>query len=109
MAKTAKTGERLFSIFPWRGPEMAVHAVRTGGGMFMAIHLPWDMIAPHEEQARENHNGLSLSQLNGRGGVHAAAAVAILEDRPETEMSVVDANMRLIELWVEFEKSRNAL
>lgn len=105
MAKTTKTGERLFSIF---GPEQAVHAVRTGGGMFMAIHLPWDMIAPHEEQARKNHNGLSLSQLNGRGGVYAAAAVAILEDRPETEMSVVDANMRLIELWVEFEKSRNA-
>ncbi|MNV77860.1 hypothetical protein D3C71_1713180 [compost metagenome] len=66
------------------------------------------MIAPHEDQARKNHHGQSLSQLNGRGGVHAAQAVAILEDRPETDMSVIEANMRLVELWVEFEKTRAA-
>lgn len=106
MASTTKNGERLFRIFPWRGPDMAVHAMLSGGGLFMAVHIPWDMIAPHEEQARKNHRGQSLSQLNGRGGVHAAQAVAILEDRPETDMSVIDANMRLVELWVAFEKTR---
>ncbi|MBY3155209.1 hypothetical protein HFO56_23080 [Rhizobium laguerreae] len=109
MPKATKTVERLFRIFPYAGPDMAFHRMLTDGGLFMAVNLPWDMVAPHEEQARKNHRGQSLQQLTGRGGLHAAAVVAILEDRDETEMSVVEANMRLVELWIEFEKTRIGL
>jgi hypothetical protein len=103
MAKTNKAGERLFNIFPYRGPEMAVHTLKSEGSLFMALHIPWAMIAPHEEQAIKNTR-FSLSQLEGRGGVHAGAAVAILEDRPETDMSPAEANMRILKLWIEFEQ-----
>lgn len=105
MAKTTPAGERLFSIFPYRGPEMAVHTLRTEGALFMAIHIPWDMIAPHEEQAVKNTR-FTLSQLNGRGGIHAAGAVAILEDRAETDMPPTEANMRLVQLWMEYERDK---
>lgn len=107
MGKTNKSGERLFSIFPYRGPEMALHTLRQEGALFMAIHIPWDMIAPHEEQAIINTR-YSLKQLDERGGLHAGAVVAILEDRPETEMSPSEANMQLLRLWMKFEEERKS-
>jgi hypothetical protein len=98
---------QLFSIFPYLGSEMAMHRMKTEGGLFMAVNIPWDMVVPHEDQARKNHHGQSLKQLNGRGGLHAAAVVALLEDREEREMTVEEANMRLLELWIEFAKSKD--
>jgi hypothetical protein len=44
------------------------------------------MIEPHEKQAQSNHSQ-SLERLNGRGGLSAAEAVAILEDKGWGEIS----------------------
>lgn len=43
--------------------------------------IPWELIAPHEKQALENHCGQSLERLAQRGGLSAAEAVAIIEDK----------------------------
>lgn len=59
------------------------------------------MIAPHEEQARRNHDQ-SLQRLAERGGLTADEALAILEDRRHRDMPIVEANeaiCRLIECW----------
>lgn len=43
-------------------------------------HIPWDMLKPHEEQAKINHNQ-SLERLRQRGGLCFTEAVAILHAR----------------------------
>ncbi|WP_299538266.1 hypothetical protein [uncultured Herbaspirillum sp.] len=42
--------------------------------------IPWEMIAPHERQARANH-GQSLERLAERGGLAACEAIDIIEGR----------------------------
>lgn len=42
--------------------------------------VPWDMIKPHENQARANH-GQSLKKLAERGGLFAPEVVAILNNK----------------------------
>lgn len=42
--------------------------------------IPWSMIAPHERQARENHDQ-SLERLAQRGGLGPYEACLVLEDR----------------------------
>jgi hypothetical protein len=102
MPKVGQSQQNLFRIFPSPSPDAALQEIRTGGGLFMVVHLPWGMIAPHEERAKKNHGGMSLKQLNGRGGLRASDVVAILEDRDEAEMPISQANMRLVELWIEY-------
>ena len=41
--------------------------------------IPWDSIAPHEEQALRNH-GQSLEKLASRGGLSWCEALAVLRD-----------------------------
>lgn len=41
--------------------------------------IPWEMIAPHEEQAQHNHGGQTLQRLAERGGLSAQEAVAVLK------------------------------
>lgn len=43
--------------------------------------LPWEFIAPHEQQAKENHGGQTLDTLNRRGGLDPSEAVAVVGDR----------------------------
>ena len=43
--------------------------------------IPWDMIAPHEAQAQENHQQ-SLATLARRCGLSPCEALAVIEDRP---------------------------
>lgn len=43
--------------------------------------IPWDMIKPHEQQARANHCGQGLIKLAQRGGLSPDEALAVLEDR----------------------------
>lgn len=44
--------------------------------------VPWDMIAPHERTAKDNHGGQTLQRLSERGGLCPLEAVAVLEDTP---------------------------
>ena len=42
--------------------------------------IPWEVIAPHETQAYENH-GQSLERLASRGGLSYREMLAVLRDR----------------------------
>lgn len=61
--------------------------------------IAWDMIAPHEAQARRNHSQ-SLAELAGRGGLSACEAVAVLENRAWQKMDDADAHFRLLQMLV---------
>jgi hypothetical protein len=61
--------------------------------------IPWEMIAPHEGQARLNH-GQSLERLAERGGLAACEAVAVLENRAWRRMT--EADQRLTQLETEW-------
>ncbi len=62
------------------------------------LPIPWDIISPHEQQARRNHGGQSLATLKRRGGLGVCEAVAILEDRPWHKMDETEALERLGEI-----------
>lgn len=59
--------------------------------------IPWALIAPHEDQAQDNHYQ-TLNKLAQRGGLGADEAVAILEDRQWRAMDEREAEFRLIAL-----------
>lgn len=44
--------------------------------------IPWDLIAPHEKQAQDNHGAQTLKRLAERHGLSAHEAVAAIEDMP---------------------------
>lgn len=75
--------------------------IRTlqAAGVHMLEYCPMEMFTPHEQRAKLNHVGQSCQTLANRGGVSADEAVAILENRKWTMMSVVDAYRRLNELF----------
>lgn len=59
--------------------------------------LPFAMFKPHAKQAMENH-GQSLDALKRRGGLSLCEAVAILEDRPWSQMQPGTPRARIREL-----------
>lgn len=67
-------------------------------GATLLSEIPWDMIAPHEAQARSNHYQ-SLERLAQRGGLSASEAIQILEGRSfGTVKSCVENEYYLINL-----------
>jgi hypothetical protein len=48
--------------------------------------IPWDLIAPHERQAKKNHSQ-SLERLNERGGLSIHELYAVLNDLPWRQVS----------------------
>lgn len=67
--------------------------------------VPWEMVAPHEMQAHENHDQ-TLERLAERGGLGACELVAVLEDRAWSAMSHATARQRVMEMVMEW--ARNA-
>ena len=63
-----------------------------------ASTIPWDLIAPHEAQALNNHCGQTLERLAQRAGLSHCEAVAILEDRAWSLMNQREAVQRLSEI-----------
>lgn len=63
--------------------------------------IPWDMIASHEAQAERNH-GQTLSELAGRCGLSACEALAVIEDRPWSQMPIVESYTKLDKLVREY-------
>lgn len=61
----------------------------------VADSIPWDVIAPHEEQALRNHCGQSLERLAERGGLSPQEALAVLEDRNWEPMPWAEARAAL--------------
>jgi len=64
--------------------------------------IPWAMIAPFEQQARENHRQ-SLQCLAERGGLGECEAVAVMERRQWHRMDPAEASRRMRELVAEYE------
>lgn len=56
--------------------------LREAGVAAMVVGIPWEIIEPHEAQARANHGGQSLRQLADRGGLSPAEALAVMADQP---------------------------
>jgi hypothetical protein len=44
--------------------------------------IPWESIAPHEEQAKRNHGGQTIARLAERGGLGPNEAICVLLDKP---------------------------
>ena len=44
-------------------------------------HIAWDMVDPHEEQARQNHHGQTLQRLAERGGLSPFELFCLLNDQ----------------------------
>jgi len=86
---------RVFPILLGHGERETIKEARAAGATTLIIGLPWDMIEPHEDQARRNHGGQSLERLAERGGLSAAEAVAVLAGRMFRPMSKVEAQFRL--------------
>lgn len=52
--------------------------------------VPWDMVRPHDRQARRNHDQ-SLKRLAARGGLHPVELLAVLDGRPFPEREYLAA------------------
>jgi|SRR5271155_599602 len=48
--------------------------------------VPWGLLAPHEAQARINHDGQDLATLARRGGLGPSEMICILRDLHWREM-----------------------
>lgn len=85
----------------WRVEESHKEA-REQGCLAIVLQIPWAMIAPHEGQAYRNHSQ-TLERLDQRGGLDAAEAIAVLEDRAWRRMGRGEANtmlLRMVEDWI---------
>lgn len=56
---------------------------------FQGFTIPWEMLAPHEEQAQKTHSQ-SLETLASRGGLSASEALAVLRDQSWWDMPAQD-------------------
>lgn len=88
----------MTDLFPimvreFRFNEMSAYA-RREGCLALVIQIPSAMIAPHARQAELNHSQ-TLQRLAERGGLAAAEAVAVLEDRPYRTMTFGEAHAKL--------------
>lgn len=61
---------------------------RDGRGRYLDCprSVPWDVIVPHESQAKRNHGGQSLERLAERGGLSPREFVAVVTNRSYREI-----------------------
>lgn len=67
-----------------------------------SFDLPLEFFRAHEAQARENCHGRSLERIAERGGLGAAEALAVLEDRPWQHIPWEQAEIRVRALFDEW-------
>lgn len=68
------------------------------------LTIPWEMIAPHEAQAKRNHDQ-TLERLAYRGGLSPREAVAVIQGVPFRDVPEGDAEERLEQLVKAFESA----
>lgn len=72
------------------------HYERTGETKHLPqMFIPWELIRPHDSQAKENHGGQDLLRLAQRGGLSRCEAIAIILDKKWSEMDDNDADSQL--------------
>lgn len=54
--------------------------LKTGRDFLEPQEIPWDIIAPHEAQAQNNHGGQTLARLAERGGLCSIEMFHVLHD-----------------------------
>lgn len=84
----------LFPVLFGYRVEEKIRTARHDGLQSMVIVIPWPVLEPHEKQALRNHSQ-TLKQLAGRGGLGAAEAVAIIENRSYRHMRDAEAHAAL--------------
>lgn len=91
--------ERMFPVL-YQGREDEIQ--RRAGA---PTSVPWSLLAPHEAQARRNHDQ-SLERLAERGGLGLCEMVAVLEDRRWRKMDRAEARARIEMLMQEHETAK---
>ncbi len=86
-----------------------IRELLAAGVDVIAIGIPWEMIRPHEMQARSNHGGQTLDRLAARGGLSACEALAVLDDRRWERMPKAEAVKQLAARVAQFAAGRQAL
>lgn len=86
-----------------------IRELRAAGVGAIVIGIPWEMIRPHEMQARSNHGGQTLDKLAARGGLGACEALAVLDDRRWERMPKAEAVKQLAARVAQFAAGRQAL
>lgn len=98
------TAEPLFPIF---NPFSSLKEFHAAGGVLFVCHIPWSLIAPHEQQAEKNHSQ-SLRRLAERGGLSACEALAVLENRDWRAIPRVEAHAALAMRIASYQLSEGA-
>ena len=62
------------------------------------ISIPWSILEPHEAQARANHGGQTLGRLAERGGLCWVETLAVLQNRPWSNMDEMEAKHRVLQI-----------
>lgn len=82
--------------------EVGMFPVLTGRyAMTEVVSVPFDFVAPHEQQADRNH-GQTLHRLAVRGGLSACELAAVLEDREWHPMTNHEAWAAIFRAHAEF-------
>lgn len=92
------TAERTFPILNYKRDN------------FPLASVPWEFIAPHEAQARRNHDQ-TLRRLAERGGLSAKEMLAVVTGRNWLQMHAIDnpqANRQLLQHLQAWKEKRNA-
>lgn len=69
--------------------------LRELGALEIVIAIPWELIQPHENQAKANHGGQSLERLRERGGLSWSEAACILKNQKWNSIDDFEANEML--------------
>lgn len=75
----SSTGVRMFPILWGYDVKEAIVKLRLKGIPYLPVCMPWEMLAPHERQAKSNHGGQTLQRLADRGGLAPCEALAIMD------------------------------
>lgn len=63
--------------------------------------IPWEVIAPHEQQALKNH-GQTLERLAQRGGLSYGEAYAVLNDREWKRLDEKECELAVLRIVRDF-------
>jgi len=71
------------------------------------LNVPWDLVLPHEEQAKANHGGQSLLTLAARGGLSICELASVLDDQRYGQyVDSAVATERVLRAWYEWTSRR---
>ena len=70
-------------------------------------HVPWNVLAPHEEQAEDNHDQ-SLRTLNRRGGLSPVEMANVLTGHKWSHVFTPEESVEIIKQAIAHHEASNA-